>query len=101
MERLPEAAYFTLVPDWVCEVISPSTARLDRTKKLHVYARNGVSHCWIVDPILRTLDVMWLESGRWTLASTQSDDEIVRPEPFVAVDLELALLWEGSPQVHS
>lgn len=96
MERLPETAYFALAPDWVCEVISPSTARLDRTKKLRVYAREGVSHCWIVDPVLRTLDALRLNSGRWTIAATYVDDDVVRPEPFVDVDLELALLWEGS-----
>lgn len=96
MERLPETAYFALGPDWVCEVISPSTARLDRTKKLRVYAREGVRHCWIVDPVLRTLDVLRLDSGHWTIAATHGDDDIVRPDPFVDVDLELALLWEGS-----
>jgi Uma2 family endonuclease len=101
MERLPETAHFALVPDWVCEVISPSTARLDRTKKLGVYAREGVSYCWIVDPVLRTLDVLRLESVRWTVASSHADDEIVRPEPFADVDLELALLWEGSHKIPS
>ncbi len=94
MSRLPETAYFTLAPDWVCEIISPSTARLDRSRKLRAYAREGVAHCWIIDPLAYTLEVLRLESGRWTIVSTHAGDEIVRPEPFEAVDVELAWLWE-------
>jgi Uma2 family endonuclease len=63
MPRLPETAYFALAPDWVCEVLSPSTARLDRAKKLPVYVREQVARCWLVDPIARTLEILRLESG--------------------------------------
>jgi Uma2 family endonuclease len=93
MPRLPETAYFSLVPDWVCEVVSASTALLDRTKKLPVYAREGVRHVWLVDPLARTLEVLRLESGLWTIAASHSGPDVVRAEPFVAIGLELALLW--------
>src|SRR6185436_17757688 len=62
MTKLPATAYFPLAPDAVCEVVSPSTARLDRAKKLRSYASAGVGHCWIVDPLARTLEVMRLEA---------------------------------------
>ena len=94
MPGLPETAYFALAPDWVCEVVSPSTALLDRTKKLRIYAREGVGHCWIVDPVVRTLEVLRLESGRWTISATHAGNEVVRVEPFDAIDLELPLLWD-------
>ncbi len=56
MPAVPDTAYFTTPPDWVCEVISPSSGRLDRVKKMPVYARAGVAHLWLVDPIARTLE---------------------------------------------
>lgn len=90
---LPDEAYFTLAPDWVCEVLSPSTARFDRIKKLPVYARQGVRHVWLIDPGLQTLEVFRLEGQRWLLILTAGGDEVVRAEPFDAIDLELAGLW--------
>jgi len=93
MPAVPETAYFPLAPDWVCEVLSPSTASLDRAKKLRIYAREGVGHAWLVDPIARTLEVLQLDGGRWTILATHAGDEVVRAEPFVEVELELASLW--------
>ena len=52
MPSLPETAWFELAPDWVCEVMSPSTARIDRVEKLPIYAAAGVGHVWHIDPIL-------------------------------------------------
>jgi Uma2 family endonuclease len=95
--RLPETAYFTLPPDWVCEVLSPSTAQLDRAKKLRVYAEHGVPHAWLVDPLARTLEVLRLESGRWSLLDTHAGTAMVRAEPFEAIELELGALWEEEP----
>jgi len=96
-ERMPvlttDEAYFTLAPDWICEVLSPATARLDRTAKLPVYARAEVRHAWLIDPLLRTLEVFRLESARWSLVGTYTDDARVRAEPFDAFELELGLLW--------
>jgi Uma2 family endonuclease len=93
LPQLPHEAFFQLAPDWVCEVLSPATAAMDRTKKLSVYAREGVSHAWLVDPAARTLEVLRLESGRWTIVSTASGTDMVRAEPFEALELDLTLLW--------
>lgn len=93
MPRVPETAYFPLAPDWICEVLSPSTATIDRAKKLRIYAREQVAHAWLVDPIARTLEVLRLEHGRWTILGTHVGPEVVRAEPFADVELDLASLW--------
>jgi Uma2 family endonuclease len=93
MPRLPDTAFFPLAPDWICEVTSPSTASLDRAKKLRIYAREGIGHAWVIDPDARTLEVLRLENGRWTILGVHAKNEIVRVEPFAEIDLELALLW--------
>jgi Uma2 family endonuclease len=94
MSRLPETTYFALAPDWVCEVLSPSTAQFDRAKKLRVYAEHGVRHAWLVDPIARSLEVLRLEGAHWTLLDVHLGDVTVRAEPFEALELELEALWE-------
>ena len=94
MPHLPDAAAFEIAPDWVCEVLSPSTAAVDRTEKLPIYAREGVAHVWLVDPIERILEVFRLERGFWTLQLAASGERGVRAEPFDAVELELGALWE-------
>ena len=96
MPDLPETAYFELAPDWICEVLSPSTAADDRADKLPIYARAGVAHAWLVDPILKTLEVLRREGERWTLLATYKGDAVVSAEPFDAVPLELGALW-GKP----
>ena len=93
MPRPPRTAAFTLAPDWVCEVLSPSTAALDRGVKLPVYAREGVRHVWFVDPEARTLEVLRLEGARYTLLVTHTGMARVRAEPFEAIELDLAFLW--------
>ena len=93
MPILPAAAYVTLAPDWVCEVLSPSTESLDRAKKLAIYAREGVSHAWLINPTSRTLEILVRESRRWTLLGTHANKAVVRAEPFDAIELELAALW--------
>ncbi|HZR84053.1 MAG TPA: Uma2 family endonuclease [Candidatus Binatia bacterium] len=99
-ERLPrieDVPYFTLAPDWVCEVASPSTAALDRGRKMGVYARASVPNLWLVDPLARTVEVYRLTEhhGRpaWLLAVTHVGGETVRIEPFDAIELELARWW--------
>lgn len=94
LPSLPDTAYFTVVPDWVCEVISPSTASMDRVRKLAIYAREQVSHAWLVDPIARTLEVLRLDGGRWTIVATAADAGLVRAEPFAAIELDLSWLWD-------
>jgi Uma2 family endonuclease len=93
MAQPPKTAYFPLAPDWICEVVSPKTAALDRVRKLTIYARESIPHAWLIDPIGRSLEVLRLESGRWTIVSTHMGDEVVRAEPFVELDLELSSLW--------
>jgi Uma2 family endonuclease len=96
MPALPTEAYFSLAPDWVCETVSPSTERIDRGKKLAIYAREGVSHIWLVNPIAETLEAYRLEQGRWVLLVTHAGDVAVRVEPFEAAELELWRLWGRS-----
>ncbi|MDC3959299.1 Uma2 family endonuclease [Polyangium jinanense] len=93
LPRLPKTARFMLAPDWVCEVLSPSTVTVDRAEKLPAYARHGVRHLWLVDPIARTLEIFVLEKGRWTLLGVHHGSALVRAEPFDAIEIELAALW--------
>ncbi len=93
MPRVPETAYFPLAPDWVCEILSPSTALLDRAKKLAIYAREGVGHAWLMDPIARTLEVLRLEGGRWSILVTRAGEDAVRAEPFEAIEFSLGEFW--------
>ena len=87
----------TLAPDWVCEVVSPSTEGIDRGRKLASYAREGVSHAWLVNPASQTLEVLALAEGRWVLLAAHTGAVMVRPEPFEAVDLDLSALWAPGP----
>ncbi len=93
MPRPPRTAAFTLAPDWVCEVLSPSTAALDRGIKLPVYGREGVRHVWLMDPEARTLEVFRLEGGRYMLLVTHTGLARVRAEPFETLELDLSFLW--------
>jgi Uma2 family endonuclease len=93
MPHPPTTAYFTIAPDWICEILSPSTAQLDRAKKLALYAREHVSYAWLIDPSLGTLEVLLLDAGRWTILGAHYGDEVVRAEPFTEIELELSALW--------
>ena len=95
-ERLrpfPETAFIETPPDWLCEVLSPSTAALDRTDKLAVYAEFGVAHCWYVDPLARTLEVFALTSGKWQLAAAFKEADKVAAPPFEIHSFALDVLW--------
>jgi len=93
MPSLPNAPYLTLSPDWVCEALSASTAKVDKAEKLPIYAEHRVAHAWLIDPALRTLEILRLENGRWSILATYQDDAKVRAEPFDAIELDLAVLW--------
>jgi Uma2 family endonuclease len=93
MPAIPNVAFFTLEPDWLCEVLSPSTEAIDRRKKLAIYAGAGVAHVWLLNPLLQTLEVLRLQSQRWSLISSHEADAKVRAEPFEAVELALRALW--------
>jgi Uma2 family endonuclease len=93
MGELEVSSFISIAPNWVCEVLSPSTARIDRIQKLRIYAREQVSHAWIVDPMARTLEVFRRETSGWLLVASYAEDERVRAEPFDAIELELSVLW--------
>lgn len=94
LPKLPEVAYFALAPDWVCEVLSPSTEEVDRTEKLDIYAEHGVRHVWLASPALRILEVYRLdESGSYVRARTVRGRRTLKVEPFDAVPLDLDLIW--------
>ncbi len=93
MPRLPETAWFETVPDWVCEILSPGTRRLDLTDKRDRYAAAGVRHLWLADPDARTLEGFELREGQWVLIAALKDDDAVRLAPFDAVTFALGALW--------
>jgi Uma2 family endonuclease len=93
MPVLPNVAAFTRAPDWVCEVVSPSTVALDRGRKMHVYARALVAHLWLLDPIAQTLEAYRLENEHWVVASAHGGDDAVHAEPFAAVTLAMTRWW--------
>jgi Uma2 family endonuclease len=100
LSTIPDTAFFTVPPDWVCEVLSPSTERIDRVRKLRIYAAAGVAHAWLVNPAERTLEVLRLRDGSWTIVAVWFDTDIVRAPPFDAIELVLQRLWvdpAGSP----
>jgi Uma2 family endonuclease len=96
LPSVPDAPFLTLPPDWICEILSPSTERVDRVHKLRIYSREGVGHAWLLNPLHRTLEVLRLEQGRWIVTTTcGGEEETVTIEPFEAVPLELSRLWPG------
>jgi len=93
MPRLPETAWFELPPDWVCEILSPTTAKVDRVEKLPIYAHHGVRHAWLVDPDLRTLEVLENRDGHWLLLTALENNASVSQPPFDAIAFPLDSLW--------
>ncbi len=95
---LREPPYFSVRPDWICEVLSPSTERYDRGAKIRLYAQSGVSYAWLVNPLQHTLEVLRLSGEtptKWTSLAVFTDDAKVRAEPFESFELELGVLWQG------
>ncbi|MGB5735345.1 MAG: Uma2 family endonuclease [Thiohalocapsa sp.] len=94
MPALPETAWFELAPDWVCEILSPSTAATDRAVKMPIYAREQVSNLWLIDPDAHTLEVYERQgNGHWLLLETLRDDDAVSQPPFEATRFSLDGLW--------
>lgn len=98
LPNLPEEAYFISAPDWICEVLSPGTARVDRAVKMPIYAQNGVSWLWLIDPDARTLEVYRLLESHWLLEHTWQNDDVVNAPPFVEVGLTMNDLWVPAVQ---
>ena len=96
MPEYPDAAYFDIAPDWVCEVLSPSTRRIDLGDKREIYAREAVSHLWFVEPNAKTLEAFELRDGQWVLLATLADDDPVSLPPFDAITFPLDALWPES-----
>jgi Uma2 family endonuclease len=93
MPEVPDVAHFELPRDWVCEVLSSSTATVDRARKMRHYAAAGAGHVWLADPAATTLETYRLDGDGWRLVQTYAGDVTIRPEPFDAVDLDLGSLW--------
>ena len=94
MPAPPTGTVVTAIPDWVCEILSPATLSKDRIRKLPIYARERVRHVWLVEPIARTLEIFRLDGETYRLVGTHADDAAVRAEPFDAIELSLAVLWQ-------
>jgi Uma2 family endonuclease len=99
MPRIPKDHRFIVPPDWVCEVISPSSMRIDRGKKMRIYAEYGVPWMWLVDPLIRLFEVFALEGERWSLVHTYSGNDVVRADPFPEAEIDLASIWGADEDV--
>ncbi len=96
MSVVANEPYFVIRPDWICEVLSPSTERYDRAAKVALYAAAGVSDAWLVNPLLQSLEVLGLSSttpGQWSVRGVHHDDAKVRARPFEEFELDLSILW--------
>lgn len=82
-----------VVPDWICEILSPSSITRDRVYKQRLYARHGVPFYWLIDPAARTLEALALEGGRWVVAGAYDATAVARVPPFDAVELPLGRLF--------
>ena len=91
---LPTAkSYLEIAPQWVCEVLSPSTAGFDRVKKLPIYAREKVDHVWLIDPVVKTLEVYLRNNLQWILLNSFVGEDKIRTAPFEAIEIDLGSLW--------
>jgi Uma2 family endonuclease len=97
LPAVPATPFLELPPDWVCEVVSPGSERIDRERKLPIYARERVSHVWLVDPLERMIEVYRLDGDGYRLVVTRGGTDRVRLEPFAAIELELDALWPTPP----
>ncbi|MBC6442649.1 MAG: Uma2 family endonuclease [Rhodobacteraceae bacterium] len=97
MPRFPKTAFFTTPPDWVCEVLSPATKHIDLGPKRDIYAREGVSHIWFLDPDARTLDAFRLHTRQWHPIAALAGEADVSVPPFQAISFTLADLWIPEP----
>jgi Uma2 family endonuclease len=93
----PETPWLTSPPDWLCEILSPSTRSLDRVRKMPVYHREGVQHAWLIDPVRRTLEVYGRGKNGWVRTALYGGNTVIREAPFETVPLDLGLLWSPGP----
>ncbi len=93
LATIPDVAFMTLAPDWICEVLSPSTEVIDRGSKMPIYAHASVGHAWLIDPMERLLEVHTLERRAWRQTALHRGGASVRAAPFEALELALSSLW--------
>lgn len=86
-----------VVPDWACEILSPSTRAYDTRIKRPFYARIGIQHLWFIDPEARMITLSELQNGFWVDMGSYGDDEVIRAPPFDAIELRLGGLWKSLP----
>lgn len=94
---LPENHGIEIAPDWICEVLSPSTERFDRIRKMAAYARFGVPHAWLVHPTRHSVEIFELVNGRWTFIQGVEGVEELCAKPFDAITIPLAKVWLNPP----
>ena len=95
MPKLPKTKYFAVMPDWVCEILSPSTSKKDLEVKMPLYAQADIGHLWLIDPLAKTLQAFELRNGKWAQIADLKDADTVCVPPFDAIDFDLAELWDG------
>ncbi len=88
----PDGSPITILPDFCCEVLSPSTARTDRTKKLPLYAKFGVEWIWLIEPALQLVEVYQSVNGKPLLFETAEDNQVMRLPPF-ELDIDFSRFW--------
>lgn len=98
MPSPPRKGPITVVPDWICEVLSPKTYSYDLRVKRRFYAEIGVAYLWYIEPVDRLLTVSRLHEGRWMELGVHGPDEKIRAEPFQEVELDLATWWADYPE---
>lgn len=89
----PDKVAIEIPPDWVCEILSPSTAQKDRAIKADYYAQSSIEYMWLVDPASKTLEAFKLTGGKWLLLKVFKEDDLVAAEPFDAAPFKLDTLW--------
>ncbi len=94
MPVIPDDNPLELAPDWVCEGLSPSTARIDRGRKREIYAKAKVSHLWFLDPVHQTIEVLGLRGGGYQVLASAGGDERGRFPPFETVEIDLSIFWQ-------
>ena len=97
LPHMPDTAFIETPPDWICELLSPSTENSDRGPKRRIYATYKVAHMWLIDPVARRLEAYELRDANWLLVETFDGEDSVAAPPFASVPFPLAALWPLAP----
>ena len=98
LPTLPDERPITLAPDWVCEILSPATARRDRLTKADLYLSGGVGYYWLIDTELRTLAALRADQGRWVRLGAWTDGHRAAIPPFEAISFDVGSLFPPLPE---